>query len=205
MMKRSRYFFRKSSEEKWLNKMAKAGFRLVSLNNLNYVFEKCEPSEYEYKIDFVGHKTLRDFNEYVAFMEEMDMKTFSRSSAVRFTTGKVRFRPWAGKGAKITTSSGNFNKEWLIVERKCDGTKFELHTDYKDLIEYYRYQRKAYLTAAIMVASIAVFGESTIGGIEDSIFWIKVFAGSISAGLCSAFGVYSARIREYKKRIQIYG
>ena len=50
-MKKYRYFGGfLISQEKWLNKMAQKGYRLVKVGKLLYEFESCTPGQYQYAV-----------------------------------------------------------------------------------------------------------------------------------------------------------
>jgi len=56
-------------ENKWLEKMAEEGWKLIKYNFLVYNFEKMEPKKYIYKTDFKsGPKN--DIQEYLALFED---------------------------------------------------------------------------------------------------------------------------------------
>ena len=46
-----------SAQERWLNRMAEKGFRLVRSEKLLYEFEECDPGAYQYRIEFIGQKS----------------------------------------------------------------------------------------------------------------------------------------------------
>lgn len=132
-------------QEKWLNKMAANGFRLVRTTRLMYEFEKCAPSEYEYRVEFTAEKSLKQIEEYRRFLEEMGYRTFTKNINLNYSFGKVKWRPWAKGAGQIATYPGSYNKELLIVERKRDSKPFELHTDLGDIVQYYRRLMNVYL------------------------------------------------------------
>lgn len=155
-----KYFaFFVESQQKWLNEMAKEGCRLVKTGKLTYEFEKCAPGEYEYCLDFVAEKSLSELNNYKAFLKETGYNVFSKNVNLNWSFGKVRFRPY-GKGlGKISTTPGTFNKEILIVEKKCDGKPFILHTTGEDKLRYYKTQRNAALWFVVFAVFMLVFGQ----------------------------------------------
>ena len=44
-------------QQKWLNKMAEKGYRLVRTTKAMYEFEPCAPGQYQYCVEFVGEKS----------------------------------------------------------------------------------------------------------------------------------------------------
>lgn len=144
-----RYFFDFiHAQEAWLNNMANQGYRLEKCGKLRYEFEKCQPDEYEYAVEFVADRPFSEAMDYRQFLEGMGYRVFIKSINLNFSIGKVKWRPWAKSGAKWATSSGSFNKELLIVEKRRDGKPLQLHTNVRDLLSGYRAVRKAYLWAA---------------------------------------------------------
>lgn len=142
-------------QENWLNKMAGRGYRLVRTGKLLYEFEQCNPKEFQYRIDFIGEKSKRDALEYRNFLEDMGYRVFFKNINLNYSIGKIRWRPWAEKGGRITTNGTTFNRELLIVEKKNNGKPFVLHTSYEDQANYYANLRNPWLMVLIL---FGVFG-----------------------------------------------
>jgi hypothetical protein len=83
------------AQEKWLNKMAEKGYRLVRTTSLMYEFDLCAPSQYEYQIEFMAGKDQSHVQDYRRFLEEMGYRTFTKNINLNFSIGKARWRPWA--------------------------------------------------------------------------------------------------------------
>ena len=124
--------------------MAAKGWRLVKCGQLTYVFERCEPGEYEYAVEFVADKSYTKAREYKAFLESMGYKTFYKNIIVGIYFGSIKWRPWGEGAGQIATAPGSLQKELIIVEKKKDGKPFVLHTDLTDLLTVYRKIRTAY-------------------------------------------------------------
>lgn len=154
------------SQANWLNRMSAKGLRLVKTGMLSYEFEKCEPDQYQYIVEYVGHKSWQGAEDYKAFLEDMGYKVFFKNINLNYAVGKVYLRPWAEKGGKIGTSSTTLNKELLIVEKLNDGKPFELHTTYEDKLRYYKHLRNPWLCMLLMFLVPAV---------RNIVFWIFVF------------------------------
>lgn len=57
-------------EEKWLNEMAAKGFGLVSVSYCQYTFEKCNPGEYNVRIEFLDNlPSALESQQYIKFVE----------------------------------------------------------------------------------------------------------------------------------------
>lgn len=58
-------------EEKWLNEKAAEGWGLVYASGIKYIFEKCEPSQYRYKIMFTDNlSSEQPRKDFENFLEE---------------------------------------------------------------------------------------------------------------------------------------
>lgn len=172
-------------QEKWLNRMAKRGYRLVKTGKLTYTFESCEPSEYEYRVELAGGRGMRDLHGYRDFLDGMGYRTFYKNLNLNWSYGKIVWNPWRGA---VSTVPGSYNKELLIVEKKRNGTPLKLHTSREDRIEYFQRIRNLYICGSIFLFLIAVFGRSQssdarlLAILEAASPWIR--------GAAAALGVY---------------
>ena len=57
------------AEERWLGEMAQKGWGLKKFNCGLYTFEKMEPAEYIYKLDYKNNRK-NDMDEYLAIFQE---------------------------------------------------------------------------------------------------------------------------------------
>lgn len=167
-----------SAQEKWLNKMASKGYRLVRTEKLMYEFEECQPNEFQYHVEFIGEKSKEHAEEYKRFLEdEMGYRVMYKNINLNYSVGKVRYRPWAEKGGRIATNSTTFNRELLIVEKENDEKPFELHTSYDDMISYYKILQKPWLLMVIVFGILgiampsAVFGAFAVISLMPLIFY----------------------------------
>jgi len=133
------------AQERWLNRMAQKGCRLVCVGKLLYGFEACEPNRTQYCVEFIGHKSKSGAEEYRDFLEDMGYRVFYKNSSLNYSVGKVCWRPWAEKGGRLATNATTFNRELLIIEKENDGRPFVLHTTFADRLAYYKAMRKPYL------------------------------------------------------------
>ncbi len=143
-------------QEKWLNKMAEQGYRLIGVDKMLYEFEKCNPGCVEYRVEYIGSKSQNDSQEYFQFLEDMGYKVFFKNINLNYSVGKARYRPWAEKGGRIATDNTTFNKELLIVEREKNDKPFELHTSFEDKIQYYESLQKPYVILFLLFLLIGV-------------------------------------------------
>lgn len=137
-VKKARYFAGFiDAQRNWINKMAEKGYRLVNCGRLFYEFETCEPSEYVYQIEYIGDKSKTEGKDYAAFLEDMGYKVFFKNVNLDFDIGNVLWRKMADKGSKFADYQTVMERALLIVEKKNDGTPFELHTTNDDKANYY--------------------------------------------------------------------
>lgn len=150
--KKFRYFMSFfDTQEKWINKMAANGLRLVGTSTFYYEFEPCNPNSYEYRIEFVGAMPYSKTQDYKKFLAELGYKVFTKNLNLNLSFGKIRWRPYGHTGGQIVTSPGGYNNEIFIIEKKRDGKSFELHTNYEDIINYYRSIRNIYSSLLLVV------------------------------------------------------
>ena len=195
-MKKYRYFGGfLTSQEKWLNKMAQKGYRLVKVGKLLYEFESCTPGQYQYAVEFVADKSKKDSQGYKEFLEGCGYKVFYKNINLNYSIGKVRFRPWAEGSGKIATNSTTFNKELLIVEKENDGKPFELHTTANDRIEYLKKWRNVWFTYFAMFALMGVL-------FAFSAPIASIFLGSIGILTLIPIIMYQIKIGKIKKQIE---
>ena len=60
-----------NTQMKWLNNMSKKGYRLIRTEKILYEFEPCRPNQVKYCIDFIGHKSKEEADNYYMFLEDM--------------------------------------------------------------------------------------------------------------------------------------
>lgn len=162
------------TQEKWLNKMADNGYRLIRTEKLLYEFEECEPGKVQYCVEFIGQKSKDKAREYYDFLEDMGYKVFYKNINLNYAVGKVRWRPWADKGGRIATNSTTFNKELLIVEKLNDGKAFELHTTYEDKQSYYKILRSPYLFFFAISVVSCIITKTWVWAVIAAIFLIPL-------------------------------
>ena len=154
-----RYFFDfVDAQERWLNEMAQSGYRLTRCSKLAYEFEACEAGEYEYAVEFVADRSATGARDYRKFLDEMGYRTFAKNVNINFSIGKLRWRPWARGGGRIATKPGGYDSELIIAEKARGTTPLELHTDMRELADYYATIRNSYLTAGLPFAFFGIIG-----------------------------------------------
>lgn len=133
------------AQERWLNRMAAGGWRLVRCGQASYEFEPAEPGAVQYAVEYVAHKSPQGVQDYKAFLEEMGCCVFYKNINWHYSVGKVKLRPWAEKGGRVAARRTTLDKELLIVEKRNDGKPFVLHTTLEDRADLYREIAKPWL------------------------------------------------------------
>jgi hypothetical protein len=197
------YFGYIDTQEKWLNRIAEEGYRLVSSGRLIYRFEACSKSEYEYHIEFIGDKSSKDANNYKKLLEELGYRVLSKNINLNYSFGKMKWRPYGSGKGQLSSFPGSYNRELLIIEKKRDGKSFKMYSNYNDLINYYSHIRNMYTTAAIMLLILVVLGRAYSSMLEFMTIWIKITAGIIGGFMAYLAIRYSIQIRKFKKNSNI--
>lgn len=194
-MKRCYRFFSGflNSQEKWLNKMANEGYRLVNTGKMTYDFIECDKGEYEYVIEFVAHRSYKNAKEYKNFLEELGYTVFYKNINLNYSIGKVRWRPYGRGMGQISTNPGSFNKELLIVEKKKDGTPFVLHSTNLDKADYHKPLRNAWITLMLMLFAFTGWQFNELG--------IAAYQ-TITLGVLSLISIIP--VIGYQKKISFY-
>lgn len=145
------------SQEKWLNKMAANGYRLIRTGKAWYEFEECAPNEYQYCVEFIGGRSKSNAEDYKQFLEDMGYRVFYKNLNLQWSVGKVRGRPWAEPGGRIATNATTLDKELLIVEKFNDGKPLELHTTTEDRIQNMKQMQKPWLFSFLIFLACSLF------------------------------------------------
>jgi len=157
-MKKIRFFFGfLTLQENWLNKLAKQGWRLSTVQGLIYTFEQCHPNEYVYCVDCAINKTPTDYADYIIFLRELGYNVFQTRLNLNFSIGKIRWRLGGSKLGHIDHSFNKFNKEILILEKQNDNKPFELYSTVEDKKAYLKELRNAYIPSSAIFLFFFVF------------------------------------------------
>ena len=118
-----RMYYDKDKETLWLNDMAAKGYAMTGFFAGFYTFEKCEPGEYTYQIDF-GDKFGKVSDDYREFMEETGVEIVQLWSFWAFLRKKTKDGPfvlYTDVDSQIThyTKIRNMFKVAAIIELIC--------------------------------------------------------------------------------------
>ncbi len=178
-----------TAQKNWLNKMSEKGCRLIRTEKLLYEFEPCAPGQYQYQVEFVADKSKRDAEEYLHFLEDIGYRVFFKNINLNYAVGKIRWRPWAGQGGKISTNKTTFNRELLIVEKTNDGKPFELHTTYEDKAAYCRQLQKPWLFLFLAAAMMGMLMRA----------WLWWMISAVPFAVLMVYQIEHARLKKLSK------
>ena len=77
-----------NAQANWLNQMSQKGYRLVRTGRMLYEFEKCNPDEVTYCVEFIGEKSKENATDYADFLEDMGYKVFFKNINLNYSIGK---------------------------------------------------------------------------------------------------------------------
>lgn len=96
-------------EEQWLNKMVSKGYALSKYNFITYHFERCNPGDYTYRIQFLDQLPSHpESKEYIEFVKEL---------GVEYVDSYFR---------------------WVYFRKKTELGPFEIHSDRESRIKHYK-------------------------------------------------------------------
>ena len=119
------------AQAKWLNKMARRGWRLADTGKLDYSFVPCEPGEYQYAVDYVGNFSRERGEDYAQFLAGCGYRTWFKNVNLQWSRGKLRWNPAGEPGARISSERTNLDRELIIVERRAEPGEFRLYTPWR--------------------------------------------------------------------------
>lgn len=160
---------------KWLNEMSDKGYKLSKVGNICYCFEESEKGKYRYAVDFVANKSYSALKDYEEFLEESNIRYIERAGNIgKVSLGNLRYRPFADSGAKIATSNGMINKEFLILEKENDGRPFEIYTNVEDKINAMKIMRKPTIAMIIFIGLMMLVSSGVIPQYQWSLYKIDL-------------------------------
>ena len=129
--------------QKYINKIAKNGYRLVNSGSILHSFEKTN-ANYRYTVQYIGYMTNKERKEYIEFLNNMNFKVFSAPLNIgKFSLGNVKLRPYNPPKRMIATSPGMINNEILIIE-SGEGKEIPIFTDRSSKDEYLKRRKLPY-------------------------------------------------------------
>ncbi|GKZ02680.1 hypothetical protein ANS017_04230 [Paraclostridium bifermentans] len=107
-MNKSKVFFDIEKETKWLNSLAKQGYRLTGKSWFTYSFKPCEKGAYIYQVEKRKPFTSDENLDYLDFVSSLDINTVAIQ--------------WG----------------WFYFEKENDGKDFEIFSDIQSKISHYK-------------------------------------------------------------------
>lgn len=107
-MEKNKMFFDIEKETKWLNKLAKEGYRLTHKKWFTYYFKKCEAGKYLYQVERRKPFTAEENKDYIDFASSLNINT-------------------------VSTQWG-----WFYFEKENDGKEFNIFSDAPSKISHYK-------------------------------------------------------------------
>ncbi|WP_346934885.1 DUF2812 domain-containing protein [Clostridium sp.] len=143
MIKKFRVFLDPiEGQERWLNNIAKQGYKLESVSHRGclYEFSKQKDIHYIYTVELVSNHSNEYIDNYIKELNDFGIKCFIKGSNIgQYSFGKVKLRPFIKERKSRVATSKNINRELLILEKRKenDEDKFEIYTDEEDINRYY--------------------------------------------------------------------
>ncbi len=126
-------------EEKWLNEMVSKGYALRKYNFITYHFERCNPGDYTYRIQFLDQVPSHlESKEYIEFVKEL---------GVEYVDSYFR---------------------WVYFRKKTELGPFEIHSDRESRIKHYKSIMSLQGVIALMNVSLS-FSNVSFGFINLSL------------------------------------
>lgn len=107
-MYKNKIFFDIEKETKWLNNLAKEGYRLTDRQCFTYYFKKCEAGQYLYQVERRRPFSTKKNKDYIDFASSLDINI-------------------------VSTQFG-----WFYFEKENDGKEFNIFTDVPSKISHYK-------------------------------------------------------------------
>lgn len=172
-MNKYRYFgLFMNAQENWLNRNAQKGYRLKDVSLLRYTFEHSVKGAYQYAVEWVGHLSREEQEDYIAYLKDCGYQVWTKNANLNYALGKIKFRPWAHAGARWAHQGNTYQRELLIVEKKSDGLPFQLHTEGQDQIRSIKNIRRVFAFWILMLAVAALITRHLLIIIFAVVFFI---------------------------------
>jgi hypothetical protein len=146
-------------EEPFLNEMSEAGWHLVKTRYWRYTFQKGEPVEYQYRVDYISEKPRH--SEYMQILEDAGWEM-------------------------VDTRLDEFGR-WVFCRKpRAEAETLELYTDAESKIEAMRRIRMGFCRSVIVALGLVpvLFG---IGFLNEGNFGLAI-GGLIGGGIATIFG-----------------
>lgn len=97
-----------NAQAKWLNKMSEKGYRLVRTGRMLYEFEKCNPDEVTYCVEFIGEKSKENATDYAVFFGGYGLQGIFQKHQSKLFCRKSSIASMGGNGRSYCNKRNNF-------------------------------------------------------------------------------------------------
>jgi hypothetical protein len=172
-MKVFKLFFNEEREEQWLNEMCAKGWHFKKWRAYKYTFEKGEPGEYTYRLDYLLKFGFgREVKEYIDFVE--------------------------GTGAELVQK----NFSWAYFRQHRDEGPFVLYSDTSSKLKFVNRLFAFYVTVILInILSIVMNGSLSLTEGDHSVhdFFTGMGTGVITVLIIPTILLYIRRTKLKKK------
>ncbi|MED3574138.1 DUF2812 domain-containing protein [Cytobacillus praedii] len=131
-----RFFVDFEKEEKWVNEMGAQGWHLQKFSFGRFTFTKGEPGTFIYRNEFISGMSSNEKKDYFEFLKD--------------------------SGISIINELGG----WVYMKKAAADGPFEIYTDTKSKIAYYKRMLNIFallfiINAWMGIANISIFGDKT--------------------------------------------
>ena len=146
-LRKFNYFFNDESEENWINEMSAKGWHFKQFRLGMYAFEKGEPGEYIYRVDYLDKLGFgKAVKEYIDFVEST--------------------------GPELVQKQLN----WVYFRQHRDLGEFELYSDSASKLQFIN-RLLAFIVAIIFVNLLSIVANGSISFTGDGHSIHSFFAG----------------------------
>lgn len=192
-----------AGRERYLNRMAEKGFRLLHSGSILHRFEKTQ-EPLHYSVQYIGHMNSRERLDYVNFLQGLNMTLhYAPLNLGKFAFGNLRWRPYNKPSSSLASTSGMMNKEILIIESTGE-KEIPVFTDKSSQQDDLRIRRGPYFYLALAAVVFILLGALKLQGNLiswtyysfrplDQYPWIWIVVGALML-LVALFGILRLNI-----------
>ena len=151
------------SMENWLNRMASIGYRLVDTGMMSWDFDYCNRGQYQYRVEYIGQLNLEKSEDYQQYFLEKGYNVMLKPLNLGFSLGKAQVRTDDEGNPMVATKKNVLDKEIIIIEKRNDGTPFDIPVNNLDRTRYLKPLFRTWLVLAFLMTALAGFMYFTQG------------------------------------------
>lgn len=172
-----RFYLDYEKEEKWINEMAAHGWQLKKFSFGRFTFTKGESGAFIYRNEFIGGMSKNEKQNYFEFLKD--------------------------SGISIINEFGG----WVYMKKATAEGPFEIYTDTKSKIAYYKRILNAFLLLFFVNAWMGIMNISILGDkVKTGFISQNIGIFNIAAALLIAFPIMKiiGRKRKLKRKQQFF-